>query len=348
MAPVNWWDTVGNWASAAWRAITAVSGATASTMGAEWKFTASLFKGAIFQLTHPINTVEQNAAIFAGLVTGNITAVHNAIDRLEGWSQARIVKPVQSWTRRQIAKLWFVIVADRKMLWARITYVTGVTRAWVMRLIRHERVARRRADTREHAYALARAKWAVQTVDREAASGYRTGYSGQVSTAVKVLQDIITRDPLLKDVVGKVITGVLDLASVEDPLARLIAGFVLQHVITHLGVDKPLGDLARSLLGPILGQPHPKTLHDVIMAMSSRIGTVEQQWATFMNDGGPQVEQAGQGWRDLTSPALDAALLAFAVAGVADPAGTARELSAVIRPAGTATIATVSNILAGG
>lgn len=344
---MNWWDSVGNAASAAWRAITGVGGAVGGALTSEWRFAASMFKGALFQLTHPINTVEQQAAIFAGLVTGNMTAVHNAINRLEGWNQAHITKPIMSWTRRQIAKLWAALDADRRMLWKRIMLVNGWIRAWVMQLIRAERVARRRADTREHAYAHSQAKWALQMVQREAASGYRTGYNAQVSVATKVLQDIITRDPLLKDVVGKVITGVLDLASVEDPLARLLAGFVLQHVITSLGVDKPLGDLARSLLGPLLGQPRPMDLHDVVVAITGRISALEGDWATFMGDGGPQVEQAGKGWRDLTSLPLDAALVGFVVAGATAPAATARELSSVIRPIGTATIATMSNLLAG-
>lgn len=344
---MNWWDNVGNWASIAWKAITATGGVITGALSAEWKFTASLVSGAFFQLTHPINTVEQNAAIFAGLVTGNITAIHNAIDRLEGWTHATITKPIQSWTRRQIAKLWFVIVANRKMLWARITRVNADIRAWVMRLIRHERIARRRADTRLHAFALMKAKWALQMVQRQAAGGYRTGYSGQVNMAVRILQDIATRNPLVRRIVGVLVTGVLDLASIEDPLARLTAGFLLRHVVDKLGVDKPLGDLATSILSPLLGQPHPKTLHDVIVAVTGRIGALEQNWATFMADGGPQVEQAGQQWRDLTSPVLDAALIAFAVAGVIDPAGTARELATVIRPVGTATIATVSSTLAG-
>lgn len=344
---MNWWDSIGNVANAAWRAIIGVGGVVGNALTSEWRFAAAMLKGALFQLTHPINTVEQNVAIFAGLVTGNMTAVLNAINRLEGWQQARITKPIMSWARRQVARLWAALDADRRMLFKLIFHVNGVTRAWVLRLIRRERVARRRGDDREHAYALARAKWAIQTVDREAAGGYRTGYDAQVSVATRVLQDIITRNPALRDVVGKVITGVLDLAAVEDPLARLIAGFILRHVVASLGVDKALGNLAQSLLGPLLDQPHPKTLHDVIMAMSGRIGTLEQEWATFMGDGGPQVEQAGRGWRDLTSLPLDAALLAFAVAATTEPAMTARELSAVIHPIGTGTIVTMSNMLAG-
>ena len=344
---MNWWNSIKNWGQAAWAAMLGIGGGVGSALAAQWRFTNSLISGAFYQILHPINTVEQNVAIFAGLVTGNMTAVHNAIDRLEGWNQAHVVKPLQSWTRRQIAKLWYVIVANRKMLWARITLVNADIRAWVLRLIRRERVARRRADSRLHAFAIAQAKWALQIVQRQAASGYRTGYSGQVSTVIKVLDAIVVRNPLVRGLVNILINGVLDLASIENPLARLTAGFLLRHVVDKLGVDKPIGDLAASILGPLLGQPHPKDLHDVIAAITGRLGALEQDWATFMADGGPQVEQAGQQWRDLTSIGLDAALVAFAVAGVADPAGTARELSAVIRPVGTTTIASVSNLLAG-
>lgn len=366
---MNWWDTLGGWGSAAWRAVLGLGGAIGGALAAQWRFTNSIISGAFYQILHPINTVESNVAIFAGLVTGNLTAVHNAIDRLEGWQQARVVKPMRSWVRGQIAKLWRVIVANRKMLWARITLVNASIRAWVLRLIRLERrarergdawlralimrlihlerVARRRADARLHAFIIQRVKWALQIVDGEAASGYRTGYSGQVNTAVSVLENIATRNPIVKGLIGLLVNGVLDLASVENPIARFTAGFLLKHVISKLGVEKPLGDLAASILGPLLGQPHPRNLHDVVMAITNRIGALEQDWATFMADGGPQIEQAGQQWRDLTSIGLDAALVAFAVAGVADPGGTARELSAVIRPIGTTTIADVANLLAG-
>ena len=342
---MNWWDSLTKQAGNAWAAIINLGGAIGSGLTAEWRFTASLVKGALFQLTHPINTVEQQAAILAGLFTGNMTAVHNAVNRLEGWTHATIVAPLHTLINGLYMRLLGIIMSNVHRLWKRIDQVAAETRAWVIRVVLRERAARIKADNRLHAYARSQALWALQTVQREAASAYRGSYHDRRSAASKVLSAIVARNPLVRGLVSRVVTVLLDVASVENPLVRLAAGFILTKVVSGLGVDKALGDLASVLLRPLLAGGPPADLHGVIADLAARVQAVEAQWVTFMADGGPQVEQAGQQWRNTTTLSVDAALLAFAVAGVVNPAATARELSSVIRPVGTATIAHISSAL---
>jgi hypothetical protein len=344
---MNWWDSLTKQAGNAWAAILNVSGIVSGALTAEWRFTASMVKGALFQLTHPINTVEQQAAILAGLFTGNVTAVHNAVNRLEGWTHATITRPARTHVNSLYNKLLGIIMANVHRLWKRIDQVNAATRHWVISVVLRERAARIRADHQLHAYAHTQAVWALQTVQREAASAYQGSYNDRRSVASKVLSAIVARNPLVRGLVSRVVTVLLDVAGAENPLARLAAGFILNKIVSGLGVDKALGDLASTLLRPLLAGGPPKDLHGVIMDLAARVGGLEAQWATFMADGGPQVEQAGTEWKTITGLAEDAALLAFAVAGVTDPAGTARTLSAIIRPVGTATIESMSNVLAG-
>jgi hypothetical protein len=64
-----------------------------------------------------------------------------------------------------------------------------------------------------------------------------------------------------------------------------------------------------------------------------------------MRDGGPQILQAGQEWKALTSILADVGLLGFAIAGATAPAATARALSSVIRPIGEPVIASAAAII---
>lgn len=344
---MNWWDSISSAASRAWGAITDLGGLTGDALGAQFRMTSRMFTGAIFQLTHPLNTLENNAAILAGLVSGNMTAVLNAVRRLEGWNTATVKRPIVSWTARQFQRVWASLAALRRWVEQQIDYAEWALKRWTWRLVAKERHYRILGDKAARAYARQQAKWAIQVVNREAESGYRTGQSGRVSTVTKLLDAVVVRDPILRDIVGKVVTGVLDLAAVEDPVARLVAGFVLREVVDKLGIDRAMGVLLQDLLGPLLGDPQPHDLHDVIMDICTRLDAVEGEWATFMTDGGPQILQAGQEWRNITSLITDAGLLAFAVAAVADPAGVARDLSDIIRPVGTHTIEAMGNTLAG-
>ena len=344
---MDFWNTITGWGKNAWQAVLNVGSGTATVFGSLWRFTFAGINGFIHILTHPLADVENSTAFWAGLATGNITAAINAFKRLEGYGPKKWVAPVKNKLQRQITWVYGVTMSNIHRLYRLIMREVATLREWVMDLIQKERKARRKADAREHAYAHQQAKWALQTANREAASGYEATRSGRVAVVTKLLDAIVVRDPVVKDLVGKIVTALLDLASVEDPLARLFAGFVITHIIDALGIDKAMGEAAQALLAPLLGDPHPANLHDVIKDLSGRVGALEGQWATFMADGGPQILQAGKDWRDLTSLPVDAALLAFGVAGVADPQGVARDLADATRAAGTSTISTLAGILSG-
>jgi len=117
------------------------------------------------------------------------------------------------------------------------------------------------------------------------------------------------------------------LLSVDDPIARITIGFLIKEVIDRLGIDKALGALIHNLLAPLLGQPVPHDLHDVIADLSARMIADETQWAQFFDDGGSQVEQAGKDWRNITGPVSSVAIVAFTAAAVADPSVWAKDIA---------------------
>lgn len=344
---MNWWDSITAAAGRAWGAIIGLGGLTGDALAASFRVTTRLLSGAIYQLTHPLNTLENNAAILAGLVSGNMTAVLNAIRRLEGWSTATIKQPILNHTNRQLARVWAQFSALRRWVEQQIDYAEAALKRWAWRLVATERRYRIEGDAAARAYAQAQARWALQTANREAASGYQATRAGRVSVITRLLDAVAGRVPVVRELTGRVITILVDVIEIDNPLLRLAATFLLGRVISALGIDKLMGEAADALLSPLLANPNPKNLHDVITDLSTRVGALEAQWAQFMANGGPQVEQAGQQWRDITGLAVDAALLAFAVGAVADPAATAKDLSAVVRPVGTSTIEAMGRILAG-
>lgn len=228
----------------------------------------------------------------------------------------------------------------------RLIYVTTAqVLALAFAAVRRERTARQHAVGAAEARARREARAVLQTVQREAASGYRTGYSGRVTLIQHLLDLAVTRDPVLRDLVNTAIRGLLDFASVDDPVARWALQFALRDIIDRLGIDRGIGDLTAALLAPIIGEPKPRDLHDVIMDISLRLGAVEQQWARFFDDGGAQVEQAGSSWRDMTSLAADAGVLAFVAQGVLDPHAWASEISGTLGALGNDTVTGIADLI---
>jgi len=167
-------------------------------------------------------------------------------------------------------------------------------------------------------------------IEQEAVSGYRTGYQDRTSEIAKVADFLVNMNPIVRRLVGDLVTGVLDLATIEDPLVRLVLGAIMQHIIDHLSIDKAVGHYLDELLAPILGQPKPHDLHGVVMDISKRLSAMEGQWSQFWTNGGSQVEQAGREWQDLISPVFDVAALAWIGQAYLDPKAWARELSGTV------------------
>lgn len=329
---MKWWDSVHHTGGNARHQVSGNAQQQAKSGFSLWQFTKSAYDSFTYMLTHPISDLENEAAILAGLFTGNHDAAWNALYRLIGWNQQNVITP-------QLSPIRFIIIRIQATIRSAITglrnWVTGQLRglrAWVMHLIRHERQARRRADARVEHLARQLARHALATVQREAASAYKAASPAHTNTIERLAADLVAREPLIKGLVGRLVSGAVDLAEIDDPLLRIALPFVMKEVINRLGIEKPAGELLDGLLSSILGQGPPKNLHAVILAICDRLTAVEGQWATFMSDGGPEILQAGEEWAKITSLTADAGLLAFFGSMVADPTAWARDVSDVAGP----------------
>jgi len=228
--------------------------------------------------------------------------------------------------RRQDAKE----ARDFNYLQRLIYVVSQALIALITNMVRHEAAQRERAITQTRHLARLWDKHLHHTIEREAASGYASEQSGRTDLIVKLLELAGVRIPGVQAIVGDLTTGILDLATIDDPVLRFTIGFLIKHLIDRMGIEKPLGHLIDDLLAPILGDPKPHDLHDVIADIAKRLGAVEGQWATFFGDGGSEVEQAGRDWQAITSVATSLAIVAFTADAVVNPDGWARDIQATI------------------
>jgi len=231
----------------------------------------------------------------------------------------------------------------------RLIYVTSNTvLTTCLTAIRAERTARVRAVQRAEAMAKLEIRSLHQTIEREAASAYQVQRDQRLNVVIRLLEFAVTRNPELRTIVGDAIKAIIDLIGADDPLARIALGFVINDVIDKLGVDRLVGTLVRDLLAPILGEPKPRNLHDVVMDMGQRLVAAEGFEAQFMEDGGSEVEQAGKLWRDLTSPAAAAGLVAFSALAITHPQGWADTINGTIGKLGTDLVDATASLVKGG
>lgn len=329
---MNWLSSIGSWTSQAWSSLTGIGGKIGQAGSFLWRQARQAALGVQYIFTHPVNDIMNAAALLSAMLTGNMTAANNAYSRLVGYTNRTQVKPFSTWAKAQLRKLWAALASLRAWVLRQIHYLEWALKRWTWRLVATERRYRIQGDRHGLAYTRQRVKWALGIVQKEAASGYRRSLRGRRGVLAVLADDIITRDPVLNDIVTKIVEGAIGLAEVEDPLLRFTLGILVKQVISHLGADKPMGTLLGDLLAPVFGEPPPSNLNDVIWQIGERLNAVEGQWATFFGDGGSQVEQAGSEWANITSLATDAALAAFFGVMVADPQAWARDISAVAGP----------------
>jgi hypothetical protein len=250
--------------------------------------------------------------------------------REAGWIFGHYVAPIRPWVRKLLAALRqrIAYLFALAYLHMHVLYVRG--RKYTQYLVGVERRRRIRDFKRSEAYTRQQVKLALQTVQREAASGYRTGFRDRLSLIARLAELAGVRNPVVSGLVKTVVTGIIDLIGVENPVARIALGFIIKRIIGKIGIDAPIGQLIDRLAAPLLGNPKPRNLHDVIMDLSGRIGSVEQQWAQFMEDGGPELLQAGREWKGITSVLGNVALLAFTAQLATDPDAWAREVAGAL------------------
>lgn len=250
--------------------------------------------------------------------------------RLYYWIQIHVLKYlfnlIMARYNKAIAQLRQAVRYLERLIYVTTQYVLVLA----MRAIRAERLARERAIKAALATAARDDRMLHQTIEREAASAYQVQRDARVSTIVRLLEFAVTRNPELRVIISDAITALLDLLAIDNPIARLALGFVVHDLIDKLGVDRLVGQLVSDLLRPILGAPKPRNLHAVVLDMGQRLVAAEAFSATFTEDGGAQVEQAGKLWRDITQPAIAASIVGFTALGVIDPDGWAKVLTETV------------------
>lgn len=337
--------SIGHWASNAWQSLLGLP-SSAGRYGRDiWHFISATANGADYMLSHPFEATVNTLSLLGGLITGNMRAASSAANRLIGVQQGQVGPATQRWVIGLVGKLRAWVVGEVWLLndKIKVAIITADSHAWQM--VHQELIRRRKAVALERARRERADRHVLQTVQREAASGYAAGLPDR-GGLVKELADLIaSRNPAVKGLTSDLVRGLLDLLAVDDPLARIALGIVVNHLIDRVAVDKPIAALLGDLAGPLLGQPQPHDLHDVIQDLAKRIGAIEGWQATFMADGGPEILQAGKEWASITSLAVDAGLLAFFGAMTVEPERWAADVSGALAAPVNDTIAAASGLL---
>jgi hypothetical protein len=265
-----------------------------------------------------------------GGIVQAVRAIQHVIARIEISILHDVVVYLKRIIYQQIRQVKLIIAADVRKLVTMITRALYIAKEYAFALVAKERRLRIAADIRLDHEIKTRIKWLHNQIEREAASAYRGQRSQQTAIITRLLDLAANLNPIIRPLVSDLVTGILDLAAVDDPPARIALGFLLRQVIDRLGIDKPIGHLLHGLLADVLGQGKPHDLHGVIAAMCSRLAAGEQQWAQFYEDGGSEIEQAGEQWQAITSWTADAALLALLGVMVAEPAAFARDVTGAL------------------
>lgn len=327
---MDWIASVIAWGQSAWNKITGIASDIPGALTDLWRMIQQATAGIRYVFTHPFTSMLNIFAILAALFTGNESAMINAMVRLVGWYDVNRTIPL----RNQVL-LWFA------QLRARIAYLFAMAYLYINLLYRKSLAYTRQQVAIEHkamlnAFAAAESYTRKlvsalhSAIEKETASGYSSTLRERTTIVNRIADLIATRNPAMRAVVSDIIRIVLDLLAVDDPLARLLAGFLIREVVNRLGIDKAAGVLLADIAGPLLADPRPKGLHDVISNIGLRLDALESQWAGFMEDGGPQILQAGREWKNITSILADAGMLAFFGGMVTAPQATAAETAAVL------------------
>jgi len=324
--------------------------------------THGIIQTGLDSIWHWLNGVAGGVSHFFGRdVVDAFKTVMAAIETMIDAYQTFIGKlwSIQYWVQIHVLKYLYNLItkrfsqseADLRRQVARLIRLIYVTTNQVlvtaMHAVRAERAARIKAI--KHAEALTKRDIRLlhQTIEREAASAYQVQANDRINLIVRLLEFAVTRNPELRDIVGVLIRGVLDLLTIDDPIARLAIGFAINDVIDKLGIDKLVGDLVRRLLEPLLGAPRPRNVHDVVQDMGMRLVAAESFEATFTEDGGAEVEQAGRLWRDMTQPFTAAAIVGFVALGIAEPDRWATTLSDTIGRIGNDVVDATAKLVKG-
>ena len=338
-------NTLIGWGKSAFNAIFGAASDLAGVLTKFWSFISSLHGLLSWLFGNPLLALARALAGHLPIVQLAVLAIRDVLARLGAWIWVHYVFPVWRRLNGEIYRLakWteYRLTVLNRLVWALYFSAEAYTRL----LVTAERRQRIAADAAEHRAMLAQIRALHQAVENEAASGYNTGSQGRGNNITNLLDDMLTRLPAIKGLERELVTIVLDLAAVDDPLIRFGLGRLLTEIIAKAGVDKATGDLISLLLDSYAAQPRAHDLHGAMLDLARRVTALETQWSNFMRDGGPEVEQAGRGWKDLTSLLTDAAVLGFVGLAVNDPPAWATGVNDTIGAGADAAMTSIVNLI---
>lgn len=345
---MNPWSSVTHWLGDAWRRLSNATRVGGSGWQSLWHGIVATGQALDWVVRNPFTAVAESVQYLADAITGNQQGMSQVGQQEAQWIWGNQVRPAVSSLQKQLKALAADVTTALAMQWRQTLALFAHAMRHARYLMELERRERERSIARLKAFLEKRDLWVLQTVQREAASAYNSALPARLGIVGKLLDDVASDNPLVSGIVSDLATGALDLVEIDDPLVRIVAGKLLSELVDKLAVDKPAGELAQSLLGPILGQPRATDLHNTVGDLAARIQAIEQWQATFMADGGADILQAGSEWKQIGSLLVDAGLLAFFAEWTTNPAGFATHVLAELGDVVNAGLVDAARFLAEG
>lgn len=320
---MDFWRTVLRYAGIAWNDVTAGVADVAKAFDSVWRFIGSLTSLVSHLYARTLKGLLAAYLYIISDMVNVITGQSAAIDRVRGWIYKYDIVPLRGFLLAVIlalAKRTEQQLAALKALEFRL-YFLSLT--YTQQQVTIERKARIADVNAARAYAAKLVSALHASLETEASAAYNEHTKDRLSVISKIIDEIANRNPVVRKLTGEFITLLLDFTETENPVLRLALKLLLPKIIGNLGIDKPLGDLLSAMFGSVAGTPKARTIGDAVGDLAGRVSALEGQWAAFMANGGPEIEQAGEQWKGLTSLTTSAALLGFFGLAVADPSGWA-------------------------
>jgi len=319
--------TVLHYASVAWSFIAGIPSDIGQAFDRIWRFAGSLYS----LLSHLFSRIALDVlAGYLAILSGVIDAIagqNQAIARSRTWIYRYYIVPLRSFLVNLMMRVALALLTRINAVRALAILLYARSIAFTVHQVAIERSARI-ADVRAaRAYALQLVTALHSAIEAEASHAYDANTKTRESTLMRLIDEIASRNPVIRGLTRDLVTILIDLLETDNPLLRIALNFILPKIINRLGVDRVLGDLMLGILGPLAGTPKPKTLGDAIGDLARRVSVMEDRWTQFMIDGGPEIEQAGEQWKTIGAISTNVALLGFFGLAAADPAQWATVLA---------------------
>lgn len=310
-----------------------------------WDYITSLASGLHDLLFGGIGTLAKAIGAHASVLKWLIPIQLRAIYGLAAWIVNDVERKIYNALIVAVDRLRAWIFHQLQVVYYILAVAINTLRKQLLARISAEVQARKRAIARAEAQARNEIRALHLAIEREAAQAYNGERTGHLS-AVSVLGDAIAEsEPAVRFLVGRIIRYAIDLAEIDNPAVRILVGFLLSRLINRLGIEKVAGSLLSGMVLPSGKQGKPRGLPEVVTLICARLNVLEQFSATFMADGGPEILQAGEQWRDETSVSTSIALAAFFGTMVAAPNQWATAVDDTIGIVVSDTISAVADIM---